>query len=196
MRFIALDKQDAGANKETRVKPIGPMMREHRLIERMLLLLEQESGVVKSGKKADPIFIETVVDFFRTYADRTHHGKEEEIYFKDLALKDITAEHCRIMEELIEEHTYARAEVRALMESNERYAAGELQALDELTHHLNVLVSFYPGHIEKEDKHFFFPTQEYFSKDEQDAMLREFEDFDAKMIHEKYSGVVEQFEKR
>jgi hypothetical protein len=49
--------------------------------------------------------------------------------------------------------------------------------------------------IEKEDKHFFFPTQEYFSKDEQDAVLLEFEDFNAKMIHEKYSRVVERLER-
>jgi hemerythrin-like domain-containing protein len=177
------------------MKPIGPMMREHRLIERMLVLLEQELEAVKARQKADPVFIETAVDFFRTYADRTHHGKEEEIYFKDLARKDIAEEHRRIMEELIEEHTYARAEVRALLEANEKYAAGELEALDELTRHLTVLIGFYPGHIKKEDKHFFFPTQEYFNKDEQDAMLRQFEAFDAKMIHEKYSGVVERFER-
>ena len=177
------------------MKPIGPMMKEHRLIERMLALLGRELGAIVAGMKVNPVFIETAVDFFKTYADRTHHGKEEEIYFRDLGLKDIAAEHRRTMEELVEEHVYARAEVRALMAANERYAAGNLAALDELTGHLTTLVGFYPGHIEKEDKHFFFPTQEYFSKEEQDAMLREFGDFDARMIHEKYSGVVEHFEK-
>src|SRR5450756_838852 len=86
------------------MKPIGPMMREHRLIERMLALLKQELGTIDARQKADPVFIETVVDFFKTYADRTHHGKEEEIYFRDLARKSISAEHRRIMEELVEEH--------------------------------------------------------------------------------------------
>jgi hemerythrin-like domain-containing protein len=177
------------------VKPIGPMMREHRLIERMLALLERELAVITSSQKADPVFIDTAVDFFRTYADRTHHGKEEEIYFRDLDHKDIEPEHRRIMEELVVEHTYARTEVLALLNANGRYAAGESDALDELIAHLRALVGFYPGHIEKEDKHFFFPTQEYFSKEEQDDMLQEFEEFDAGMIHEKYSGMVEHFEK-
>lgn len=177
------------------MKPIGPMMREHRLIERMLAILERELTVITSSQKADPVFIDTAVDFFRTYADRTHHGKEEEIYFRDLNHKDIAAEHRRIMEELVEEHIFARAKVRALLDANGRYAAGESEALGELIAHLTTLVDFYPGHIEKEDKHFFFPTQEYFSKEEQDGMLREFEEFDARMIHEKYSVVVERFEK-
>lgn len=176
------------------MKPIGPLMREHRLIERLLALLERELSAIEAGKEADPIFIDTAVDFFRTYADRTHHGKEEEIYFRDLAGRDMAAEHRRVMEELIEEHTYARGEVRALLAVNERYAKGDLESLEDLKRGLATLIDFYPRHIEKEDKHFFFPTQEYFGKAEQDAMLQEFVEFDAKMIHEKYSGVVKQFE--
>lgn len=36
------------------MKPIGPMMREHRLIERMLALLERELTVITSSHKAAP----------------------------------------------------------------------------------------------------------------------------------------------
>lgn len=176
------------------MKPIGPMMREHRLIERMLALMERELKALKAGKDADPVFIETAVDFFRTYADRTHHGKEEEIYFRDLFGKNISEEHRATMNELVREHAFARGEVRALLDSNERHASGEPGAIEEIVGHLERLVGFYPGHIEKEDKHFFFPTQDYFSREEQDAMLREFHDFDARMIHEKYSGLVKSLE--
>ncbi|MGE5790278.1 MAG: hemerythrin, partial [Syntrophaceae bacterium] len=58
---------------------------------------------------------------------------------------------------------------------------------------LKELVDFYPGHIEKEDKRFFFPCLEYFTQAEQDRMLQEFRDFDRNMIHEKYRTVVENF---
>lgn len=176
------------------MKPIGPMMREHRLIERMLGLMERELDSIKTGNHADPVLIETAVDFFRTYADRTHHGKEEEIYFRDLAKKDISEEHRVTMNDLVQEHVYARGEVRALLASNQRYASGESGTTEEIVGHLENLVSFYPGHIEKEDKHFFFPTQDYFSKEEQEAMLQEFADFDARMIHEKYTAVVDSFD--
>ena len=49
-------------------------------------------------------------------------------------------------------------------------------------------------HIEKEDKHFFIPAMDYFSRDEQQKMLDEFREFDRKMIHEKYRAMVGQRE--
>jgi hemerythrin-like domain-containing protein len=53
----------------------------------------------------------------------------------------------------------------------------------------------FPKHIEKEDKHFFYPILDYFTGKEQDAMLQEFWEFDKKMIHEKYKKVVEEYER-
>ena len=60
-----------------------------------------------------------------------------------------------------------------------------------IVENMDVLVKFYPRHIEKEDKHFFYPILDYFNAGEQDAMLREFYEFDRRMIHEKYRKVVE-----
>jgi hemerythrin-like domain-containing protein len=40
---------------------------------------------IEKSRKVDPVVIDVAVDFVRMYADRTHHGKEEEILFRDLA---------------------------------------------------------------------------------------------------------------
>ena len=69
------------------MRPIGPLMREHRLIERMVALMRAETEKISRTGEARPDFITSAVDFFRTYADRTHHGKEEDILFRDLAKK-------------------------------------------------------------------------------------------------------------
>ncbi|MBN2297153.1 MAG: cation-binding protein, partial [Deltaproteobacteria bacterium] len=61
------------------MKPIGPLMWEHRLIEKMLSLFEKEIQRINDTGEVNPVFIDTAVDFIRTYADRTHHGKEEDI---------------------------------------------------------------------------------------------------------------------
>jgi hemerythrin-like domain-containing protein len=172
------------------MKPIGPMMWEHRLIEKMLRLFEGEIKNIDENKKVDTVFIDTAVDFIRTYADRTHHGKEEDILFRDLAKKQLSTEHARIMNELIEEHKYARKTVGKLVAAKERYLTGE-NTSQEVIGCLKELARFYPQHIEKEDKHFFYPCMDYFTKQEQDAMLFEFYEFDRKMIHEKYKKVVE-----
>jgi hemerythrin-like domain-containing protein len=172
------------------MKPIGPLMWEHRLIEKMLAVAGREAQKIRESRKVDPVFIDTAVDFIRTYADRTHHGKEEDILFRDLANKKMSPEHSRIVDELIEEHKFARDTVKRLVEAKNGFVAGE-ETLPEIVARLEELVAFYPRHIDKEDRHFFYPILDYFSAEEQDRMLREFYEFDRRMIHEKYGKVVE-----
>jgi hemerythrin-like domain-containing protein len=173
------------------MKPIGPLMREHRLIERLLHLFDEQITKIRQKNTIDPVFIDNAVDFIRIYADRTHHGKEEDILFRDLSNKRLSDGHARIMEELVEEHKYARRVVGKLVEAKEMFLMGNKAAVQDVIACLKELSEFYPKHIEKEDKHFFFPILDYFSKDEQDAMLSEFMEFDRNMIHEKYTMLVD-----
>ncbi len=175
------------------MKPIGPLMWEHRLIEQMVALLRGEIDRITSKNTVNVILVEQAVDFFRTYADRTHHGKEEEILFRDLAQKTMSPEHRNIMDELVREHTHGRELVRKLVEAKDLYVNGYAETLPHIARELKALVDFYPGHIEKEDKRFFFPCLGYFTRAEQDRMLEEFHSFDRNMIHEKYRTVVENF---
>ena len=170
-------------------------MREHRLIERMVEKLRREEEKIRV-KRLDPVFIDQAVDFFRTYADRTHHGKEEDILFRGLQSKSLKSEHRVIMDELVSEHVYARKTVGELLNAKDRYLQGDEDALHEVEEKLQRLIELYPAHIEKEDRRFFIPVLEYFSPEEQEKMLQEFYVFDRNMIHEKYGGVVEKVEKR
>jgi hemerythrin-like domain-containing protein len=173
------------------MKPIGPLMWEHRIIEKMTDVLRNEIKTITEKSGVNVVLIEQAVDFFRTYADRTHHGKEEDILFRDLAKKVLSPEHKKVVDELIVDHITARKVVGDLLSAKERYLGGARDAVVDVATCLTSLVGFYPKHIEKEDKHFFFPCLEYFSQDEQDRMLQEFYEFDRKMIHEKYVGMVE-----
>lgn len=175
--------------------PVGPLMKEHRLIERMIRIMNVELDRITKDSKADPSFIDTAVDFIRTYADRCHHGKEEDILFRALAKKSISAEHKRIMDELIKEHVMGRNNVKKLVEAKEKYTQGNKDALKDIVSNMEILIKFYPKHIEKEDKHFFIPCMDYFTEQERDAMLNEMWEFDRNMIHKKYAEVVEVYEK-
>ncbi len=171
--------------------PAGPLMKEHRLIEKMIKVMESNLASIREEKKVDPSFIDTVVDFIRTYADRCHHGKEEDILFSNLEKKNISREHNRIMHELIEEHKMGRKNVKKLAEAKEKYVRGNQNALGDIISNMETLAKFYPRHIEKEDKHFFIPCMDYFDDAEKEAMLDEMREFDKNMIHEIYSKVVE-----
>jgi hemerythrin-like domain-containing protein len=89
------------------------------------------------------------------YADRTHHGKEEEILFRDLSKRNLTEEDHRLMEELIDEHVCARQAVKELVAAKERLLKGDKGALATVVDKMEGLAKLYPEHIRKEDTVFF-----------------------------------------
>jgi hemerythrin-like domain-containing protein len=172
----------------------APLMIEHRLIERMIGIIKHILYQIEKEETVDPVFVDTMVDFIRTYADRTHHGKEEGILFRELGKRDLSEEDQLLMNELIEEHILGRNTTQKLIEANKRYRNGDKSALAEIVSNLRLLADFYPKHIKKEDKVFFPSARSYFSDQEDQAMLNEFWEFDRKMIHEKYVSLIESFE--
>ncbi|MBN2538202.1 hemerythrin domain-containing protein [candidate division WOR-3 bacterium] len=175
--------------------PIGPLMIEHRLIEKLVGLIPPKLELFRTAGAPDLAFIDDAVRFIRDYADRTHHGKEEDILFRELAKKPLSAEHRRVMDELVEEHKLGRKTVAALVAARDRYAAGDRGALADIIEPLEFLAGFYPKHIEKEDRHFFIPVMSYFTAAEKDALLAESYEFDRKLVHEFYGRVVERWQK-
>ncbi|MCX5892071.1 MAG: hemerythrin domain-containing protein [Deltaproteobacteria bacterium] len=183
------------------MQPIGPLMIEHRLIERLIALMQRELtrmqdniAVDREFAFVDPVFIDTAVDFMKTYADRCHHGKEENLLFAELAKKDLTPEHRQTLEELLSDHAWARRTTASLVEAKNDFLLDRDGALDDLLLHLEELVVFYPRHIAKEDQKFFIPCMAYFSEAEQAQLLVQMAEFDQKMIHEKYRAIVEGIE--
>jgi hemerythrin-like domain-containing protein len=178
-------------------------MIEHRRIERMVTLMRRELERIRANilvdpefAFVDPVFIDTAVDFMRTYADRCHHGKEEDILFAELASKDLDPELKKILAELTEEHELARQYSKELIKSKEDYLREEPEAVNHILFCLDKLTAMYPRHILKEDQHFFISVMTYFSQEEKDAMLARMWEFDRQLIHEKYEAAVAAIENR
>ncbi|MCX6771903.1 MAG: hemerythrin domain-containing protein [Candidatus Micrarchaeota archaeon] len=175
---------------------IHVLMAEHRVIERMVALMKKELGNEALSSSANQAFIYAAVDFFKNYADTTHHGKEEGILFKSLEAKPLSPEHRSVMDQLVNEHRIAREEVKGLYESAQRYERGDLDAIAHISAHLKRLTDLYPPHIALEDRHFFLPAMEYFSPEERGQMLDDAYDHDADMAHRKYVDMVLRYEEK
>ena len=107
------------------MKPVGPLMWEHRLIEKMLASLMKHVDKIEKSKIVNPVVIDVAVDFVRMYADRTHHGKEEEILFRDLAKKNLPPELKKTMQELLDEHAWGRKTTAMLVAAKDKYLQGD-----------------------------------------------------------------------
>ena len=176
--------------------PIAPLMIEHRLIERMIAVISKETERLAGGGEPDPAFIDEAADFIRTYADRCHHGKEEDILFRALDKKELSSFDRLIMEELVEDHRRGRENVARLTASKDRYIKGDKEEVALILEELRFFVDFYPKHIEREDRHFFMPSMAYLSPEEKDAMLDEERAFDRDLIHRIYKEKIFFEEKR
>jgi len=162
----------------------------------MVKLLKKELDYTNETNKIHPEFIKTAIDFFRTYADKCHHGKEEDILFRELHKKEISKEHLNIMNNLIDDHKKARDYIKQLEENNKHYIDGDLQVVNQIQSIIQKLTELYPQHIDTENHHFFKEVMQYFSEDEKRTMSDECSEFDKKMIHKKYTDIVESFENK
>ena len=175
--------------------PVDILITEHRLIVYAVGVLKKEQQKIAAAGKVDPNFIVAAVDFFRTYADRYHHGKEEGILFNALFKKKLSDPDSAMMRELILEHASARRTVTRLEALKTSYVGGNAEALSGILEVLKVLIELYPRHIEKEDKHFFLPVMQYFTESEQKEMLRSFLKYDQDFTDNRYRLIVEGLEK-
>lgn len=176
--------------------PIAPLMLEHRLIERMIKAMKLDIQRIDRTGKVEPGFIDLAIDFIKTYADRCHHGKEENILFHLLSEKNMSQPDKRTMGELSDDHERLRSIANRLIEARNRFGGSGNAGAGKIRSIMHELVTFYPVHIEKEDKHFFIPCMEYLTAHEQDDMFEAFAEFDRKVIHDKYRAVVERIEGR
>ena len=156
--------------------------------------MRRELHRITAEEQVDINFIGKAVEFMRTYGDRCHHGKEENILFAALADKSISAEHERTRRRLMQEHARARQMLAALVDATEEYVDDKEGALTTIAEYLEGLVELYPDHIATEDEHFFIPIMEYFSEAEQQDMLEEFADFDRKLFHKTHQETVTELE--
>ena len=87
---------------------------EHSLIKRWLALIPPVLRDLNLEKEEDRQLILQGVDFIRSYADRFHHAKEEDILF------GYFDKNSDILKVMYEDHTRGRAHVKALVEAVEQ----------------------------------------------------------------------------
>lgn len=89
------------------------LVEEHRLILRMITLLEQNAARTAAGGHDNWQFYLDGVNFIRNYADRFHHAKEEDVLFDALVKNGMPRDNSPVGAMLME-HEQGRAHVRAM----------------------------------------------------------------------------------
>ncbi len=129
------------------------LMREHRVIEKVLRALDRKLTEASETRTVPVAFLRTVVMFSRQFIDRCHHRKEEGCLFPCLENRGVPKEG-GLIGVMLEEHEMGRTLVKQITETLDRYergAAGVEDVLDPCRQYMELL----QHHIFKEDEMLF-----------------------------------------
>lgn len=171
------------------------LMREHKAILIALDVIEKMSQRVRNDKEIDLKDIEEIIDFLKIFADKCHHGKEEDFLFPALEEIGVQKQNGPIGIAL-EQHKRGRELISRMMESIESKKINKLAFVYAASDYVNLL----RVHIEKEDT-LLFPTGDAkFSVDTQKRLLKDFEHLEKDVIgagkHEELHILLEKFKKK
>ena len=155
------------------MKPTDLLRAEHRVIEQMLSVLEK----LRSLPEDQPLphaDAEQTMEFFRRFADRCHHGKEEGLLFPALERKGFPREMGPIGV-MLYEHDVGRSHVRSMAEALQRIQSGDRQARAAFCQHAQAYIDLLREHIYKEDNILFMMAEQAFSPQDQHHLLEEFQ---------------------
>lgn len=175
------------------------MMHEHEYILKFIATAKRACIGILEGKEVVVKDFENMIVFARNYADKHHHGKEEQILFKEMVnhLGNIGVN--LIQHGMLVEHDLGRlfmSELETALKSYEETPSSEskLEIVANVVGYANLL----KRHIGKEDELIYKFAEEKLPKDvliSVDERTKMFED-DAteKKIQDKYLMILEELE--
>jgi len=170
---------------------------EHRVILRMVKVLTAMHKRLESGGDVDPAILTEVVDFFRVFADKGHHAKEEDVLFPTLERNGVSPQGCPIGT-LKNEHKQGRALMTALNDAIGKYSNGDSKAKHAISATIKGAIDLYPDHIWREDYLLFPMTEKVLPKPELENLTKNFNEVKTKFgpdFHNRYEQIVEKLEK-
>lgn len=154
--------------------PIQVLKNEHRVIESVLDAIE----TMVRRRPANPFprdFFAQAAEFIAGYADRWHHGKEEDRLFPMLQRRGIPRDAGPIGC-MLDEHETGRAHVRAIRENLDAAERGDPEAAATVFDEAAAYCGLLRDHIYKEDNILFEMGRQVLSGVDVDALCREFDE--------------------
>ncbi len=171
------------------MRPTEILKQEHRVIEQVMNCLETMAQRAETGDALDVESVNQAIDFFSNFADKCHHGKEEDCLFPLLEEKGFSREQgpTGVM---LHEHDEGRRHVRGMAAAVSKVESGNAEATSDFVAHARAYVQLLREHIQKEDHCLFQMTDQALSEQDQLNLLESFANVEHDDMgpgtHEKY----------
>jgi len=159
------------------MKLVDTLMNEHRLIEKVLDALERFVGGI-DGTQEDKAELLRFVEFIQKFADRFHHGKEEDILFDEMARAGFPRDSGPLAV-MYHEHEQGRAHVRELERLGEQVGPWRSTDREALTKAAVGFITLLRQHIRKEDEVLYPMAESRLPAEAVESVARRVEAFEA-----------------
>src|SRR5512135_3055281 len=168
---------------------------EHRVILRVLQCLSAAADRAEKEGGLDVESIPKMLEFFRGFADRCHHGKEEAHFFPVARQRGVGCAPASL-DSLRAEHEEGRGHIRVMEEYLGAAGRGDNQATARFLQHARQYVQLLTDHIGKED-HCLFPTADtLLSTADHEALAKAFEEVEQQEMgagtHERFHALADE----
>ena len=139
-----------------------------------------------------------MLDFFRNFADKCHHAKEEKHLFTMMNKKGMPSENGPIFV-MLKDHDEGRRRLKAVADSIPPADAGDAGAVVRIKENLSAYIEMLRSHIQKEDNLLYPMADQMFSVKDQEELSGAFEKVETEEIgagvHEKYHALAHELGK-
>jgi len=170
---------------------------EHQGIIVVFRILEKICDKLNADGALDTAHFEGILEFFKVFVDKCHHGKEEDLLFP--AMEEAGIPRQGPIAVMLSEHVMGRNYVKAINDAYSGYQAGNASASAGLIENAEGYISLMLAHIDKEDNVLYPMADSRFSKEKQEALYEGFEKIEIERIgigkHEEFHGLIDKLSK-
>lgn len=169
--------------------PTEILIDEHRLIIKVLDSLEEAADRLDNGDDVSPEFFLDAAEFVAGFADRCHHGKEEDILFVAMTAMDMPQDSGPVAV-MLQEHDEGRRFTAGFRSAAEQMKAGDASAAADVVRNVYDYVNLLREHINKEN-HVLFPMADQIIP--AGTMKKVSEEFDRVVTADESKGVAAKY---
>lgn len=156
---------------------------EHRGVLQMLDILGAMEQRFEEGEAVPPEDMREALDFLRTFVDKCHHGKEEDLLFPAMTTAAVPGTADTITQ-LEQEHVMGREYVGRIAENTARYEKGEGWLGPKIAEDLHGYAEMLRRHIATEDDVLYPAAMEGLSEDTQARLIEGYERVEREVVGE------------
>jgi len=149
------------------------LRKEHDAILRMLDVADESARRLEAGENVPADILNGLLEFLKLFADRCHHGKEEDLLFPLLEKKGMPRQAGPIGV-MLHEHDLGRGLIAQMTSAAEAHSKGDKSAGSRWAQPAVQYTALLREHIHKENNILFVMAERMLTGEEQTELAREF----------------------